>query len=67
QLGSIDKGLYKISISDMNGKIVYEQTLDHPGGMVSQVVQLPNGISTGMYSLSISGNGVKFFKQFIVK
>ena len=67
QVGNISKGQYKISVSNLNGKKLYDQTLDHQGGVISQVIQLPAETPSGIYSLSISGNGLRLFKQFVVK
>ena len=67
QVGNISRGQYKISVSNLNGKKLYDQTLDHLGGVISQVIQLPAETPPGIYSLSISGNGLRLFKQFVVK
>jgi hypothetical protein len=67
QVGNISRGQYKISVSNLNGKTIYYQTLDHQGGVIGQVIQLPPDTAPGIYSLSISGNGIRHFKQFVVK
>jgi hypothetical protein len=67
QAGNISKGQYKISVSNLNGKKLYDQTLDHPGGVISQVIQFPAETPPGIYSLCVNGNGLRLFKQFVVK
>jgi hypothetical protein len=67
QLENLDKGKYRLSISDMTGKIIYNQYLDHAGGMLSQTIQLPSFFSRGIYSVSLCGDSSKFFGQLIVK
>lgn len=67
QVGRIEKGQYKISVTNLNGKTIYDQLLDHGGGVISQGIQLAADTAPGMYSLSITGNGVRLFKQFVVK
>jgi hypothetical protein len=64
---SIEQGQYNIVVSDLDGKKIYDQTLDHSGGIVSQSVQLPSATPPGMYVLTIRGTGVKLFQQFIVR
>jgi hypothetical protein len=67
QAGNISKGQYKISVSNLNGKKLYDQTLDHPGGVISQVIQFPAETPPGIYSLCVNGDGLRLFKQFVVK
>ncbi|HEY2720524.1 MAG TPA: T9SS type A sorting domain-containing protein, partial [Chitinophagaceae bacterium] len=67
QSGNMDKGGYRILISNIYGRTLYNQTIDHPGGILSQVIQLPSDMPPGVYSISISGNTVKLQKQFVVK
>ena len=67
QVGSMSRGQYKLAISNIYGRFVYGQTLDHSGGAMSQVIQLPPDMPPGMYSLTITGSGNKLFKQFVVK
>ncbi len=67
QVGNMNRGQYKLAISNLYGRTVYNQTLDHSGGVISQVIQLPLDMPPGMYSLAITGNGNKLFKQFVVK
>jgi hypothetical protein len=63
----MEQGRYNIMVSDLDGKKIYAQTLDHSGGIISQSVRLPSTLSPGVYMLTIRGNGVKVFQQFIVR
>ena len=67
QVGNMDKGIYKLTISDIAGRTIYTQDLDHPGGMLSQMIQLPTSVSKGIYSISLCSNSSKFLKQVLVE
>jgi hypothetical protein len=67
QVNNLSKGQYKLVIWNLYGRFVYSQVLNHSGGAISQIIQLPPDVPPGMYSLTITGNGNKLFKQFVVK
>ncbi len=64
---NIEQGRYNILVSDLDGKKIFDQTLDHGGGIISKSIQLPSGTRPGMYLLTIRGNAVKLLQQFIVR
>jgi hypothetical protein len=66
QLGRLDKGTYRILITDLAGRSIYRQTLNHPGGILSQSLQLAPSIQAGVYHLIIQGAGTLMTKQFII-
>lgn len=63
----IDKGLYNVTVTNLDGRNIYNETLNHSGGIISQNIKLPSTTSSGMYLLMIRGSGVNLFKQFVVK
>lgn len=67
EIGNLNKGDYKLSISNLYGRFVYGQSINHQGGIISRVIQLPPDMPPGLYSLSVIGNGTKLLKQFVVK
>ncbi|MBS1919486.1 MAG: T9SS type A sorting domain-containing protein [Bacteroidetes bacterium] len=66
QLSNIISGKYSIQIFDINGRNMYNQIFEHPGGTWSQSIQLPAGIKSGIYSMRISGSNLNLLKSFIV-
>jgi len=64
---NLDQGPYNILVCDLNGKKIYDQAFDHSGGVISQNVQLPSAVSSGIYLLTIRGNGINIVKQFLVR
>lgn len=64
---NLEQGNYTISVSDLGGKKIYAQGMDHSGGSISQTIQLPSTTSRGIYLLTIRGNGIKILKQFLVR
>lgn len=67
QVNNINPGTYTIQIFDNNGRNLYSQNFDHHGGELSQVIQLPEDITNGIYSMRIHGNNLNLLKSFIVK
>jgi len=63
----MEKGRYNILVSDLDGRKIYDQAVDHSGGIITQSIQLPSNTSSGIYLLMIRGNGVNLFEQFVVK
>jgi hypothetical protein len=57
----------EIRITDMLGREVLNQTIVVAEGESLQQIQLPSGISAGVYNMSINGNGVKENHRFIME
>lgn len=66
ETGSMVSGQYKLAVYDFNGKTIYYQHFNHQGGSVSQSIQLPAGINSGIYHLQISGFNFNSKRTFVV-
>ncbi len=69
QLGNLDKGQYQVSVYDLNGKHVYRKSLNHTGGPISQLIELPGNTTKGVYNFRISSTGggkTDLIKMFVV-
>ena len=64
---NIERGKYRLLVTNLEGKKIYDQALDHTGGIVSQSIQLPSTITAGIYLLTINGSPLKMTRQFIVR
>ena len=53
QVSGLQKGQYTVRVFSANGQKVYNGLLLHNGGAATEVLQLPAGIKTGMYSLEL--------------
>jgi hypothetical protein len=67
QLRNLVKGQYQLMVTDMKGSVIYSETLSHAGGAISQSLQLPASVVTGVYILSIKGNSGGFTSTFVVR
>lgn len=66
QATALNKGLYTIQVFNTSGQRVLTQSLNHPGGFVTQTIQLP-ALQPGLYSLQLSGGATRISKSFIVR
>ncbi|HPG12417.1 MAG TPA: T9SS type A sorting domain-containing protein, partial [Chitinophagaceae bacterium] len=66
QATALNKGMYTIQVFNTSGQRVLTQSLNHPGGFVTQTIQLP-ALQSGMYSLQLSGGATRISKSFIVR
>jgi Secretion system C-terminal sorting domain len=57
----------EIRITDMLGREVLNQQISIAEGESVQQIQLPSGLSAGVYNMSISGNGVSENHRFILE
>ncbi|MFN8712646.1 MAG: T9SS type A sorting domain-containing protein [Bacteroidota bacterium] len=57
----------EIRITDMLGREVLNQQLVVAEGETLQQIQLPSGISAGVYNMSISGNNVSENHRFVIE
>ena len=67
QLSNIAAGTYAISMTNANGQQVMEQPLQHAGGSVTETVQLPVTLASGIYKLRVAGNSGSYTETVIVK
>lgn len=64
---SSQRGLYTVSVYNSNGQVVFSKQLQHDGGAITQMIELPASVKTGVYSLKVSGDGFSMAKPFIVQ
>lgn len=62
----ISAGRYGVRIVNGAGQIVYRKEMDVTGTFIDESIILPAYMSTGVYTLQVTGNGVKQKKSFIV-
>lgn len=60
---SMPKENYQLTLRDLNGIAVSEQKIGHPGGSAAYQLQLPPGLASGIYHISIRyGNEQKIIR-----
>jgi len=67
QATELPKGLYNVQVYNAAGQQVHSQQLNHNGGSVTEMIQLPASLRSGMYNLFLSNGEVKLGKTFIVR
>ncbi|HNR18179.1 MAG TPA: lamin tail domain-containing protein, partial [Chitinophagaceae bacterium] len=67
QATELPKGLYTVQVYNAGGQQVHSLQLNHNGGSVTEMIQLPSSLHSGMYNLHISNGEVKLGKIFIVR
>ncbi len=64
---SSQRGSYSINVYNSNGQVVFSKMLQHDGGAITQMIELPASVKTGVYNLKVSGDGFSSSKPFIVQ
>ncbi len=64
---ALPKGQYTVRVSNAYGQQVYSKLLLHNGGAVTEALQLPATIKSGMYNLQLTGGEVNLTKTFILR
>lgn len=67
QATELPKGLYNVQVYNAAGQKVHSQQLNHNGGSVTEMIQLPASLRSGMYNLHLSNGDMKLGKTFIVR
>lgn len=64
---SAARGIYNLQVVNNGGQVVYRQQMNHNGGTISQQLNLPASLKSGVYSLLISGDNYKESRMFVVQ
>ncbi|MBE2229050.1 MAG: T9SS type A sorting domain-containing protein [Chitinophagaceae bacterium] len=64
---SAARGMYNLQVVNNGGQVVYRQQMNHNGGTISQQLNLPASLKSGVYSLLISGDNYKESRMFVVQ
>ncbi|HEU4575863.1 MAG TPA: T9SS type A sorting domain-containing protein [Chitinophagaceae bacterium] len=67
QLTGLQKGTYKLRVFNSTGQEVFTQQVVHTGGSVTQSLQLPSSLRTGIYNVQLSGTDVKWNKALVIE
>ncbi len=66
QSADLSKSNYSVKIFNTAGQQVYNNRFTHSGGAISQSIQLPTGIKSGMYSLQLDNDAVKVMSKIFM-
>lgn len=65
QLNGLNSGKYQINLTDMGGRILMSQNIEHNGNASAQTITLPATLSAGKYLLHVAGNENSFTEALI--
>ncbi|MBN8862082.1 MAG: T9SS type A sorting domain-containing protein [Sphingobacteriales bacterium] len=66
-LNGVKQGKYNVQIIDAAGQRVFTTNLSNVGTGVTQMIELPASVKTGMYVMIVSADDYRETKQFIVR
>lgn len=66
-LSGLDQGRYSLQVYSAAGQQVYSSTINNVGAGVTQMVELPANVKTGVYMTVITGDNFRESRQIIVK
>ena len=66
QSADLAKGNYSVKAFNTAGQQVYNNRFTHHGGAISQTIQLPTGIKSGMYSMQLENDAVKVMSKIFM-
>ena len=62
-----EKGQYTLRVFNSTGQQVFGRTINHPGGSMTEIIQLPSSIGQGYYSMQISNEKNRSSRSFIIQ
>lgn len=66
-LNGVKQGKYNVQIIDAAGQRIFTTNLSNVGTGVTQMIELPASVKTGMYVMIVSADDYRETKQFIVR
>ena len=61
------KEVYTVRIYAASGKIIQSTNWEHPGGMMTKVLDLPSGLPAGQYFMEMSSRSAQYRKTLILQ
>lgn len=66
RMNDFSAGKYSLTLTSLNGQIIYQQQLSHPGGQLSNTISV-NDIPGGMYFIRVNGEGKSIVQKVVVQ
>jgi len=66
-LSGIKEGRYSLKVINSIGQEIYSKIIINQGSFMTQLLELPSQIKTGIYNIVIAGSEYKISKSFIVQ
>ena len=66
-LNGLNQGRYQLEVYSANGQRVYQATINNVGAGVTQMVELPASLQTGLYVTVVSGDNYRESRQVLLR
>jgi hypothetical protein len=67
ELLNLPKGEYDLTLTNPSGQAIYTRKVSHTGGSTSQLITVPEQLSSGVYIAEIKGGVTKVTKKLVIK
>lgn len=67
ELLNLPKGEYDLTLVNASGQTIFTKKVVHGGGSTSQLITIPEQVSSGVYIAEIKGANTKVFKKLVIK
>ena len=65
QFNGLARGRYTLQLTDMAGRVLMSQSIDHSGGSAAQSLQLPASLAAGNYLLNLNGDNTQLTERIV--
>ena len=66
-LSGVKEGSYYLRVINSTGQEMFAKKIINQGAFITQALELPSRIKSGIYNIVIKGNDYKLSKSFIVQ
>jgi hypothetical protein len=67
QINAKEKGRYTVVLFDFRGQQVIKQEIDHPGGLINQVISFNKLLPGGVYQLQVKKGNTKYHQSIMIE
>jgi hypothetical protein len=67
KLSGIEAGTYRLSVMNTSGQLLLSSSFQHDGSDITRQIEMNNGISQGVYRITLQGESAKFIKSILVQ
>ncbi len=64
---NLPKGNYNLSITNKQGQLIIDKTIEHAGGAATESLNFSNALTAGVYQLRLTGGSINITRQVIKK
>jgi aryl-phospho-beta-D-glucosidase BglC (GH1 family) len=61
----MERGKYRMTVTNSQGQRILGKEIEHSGGIAVENIDLPKSLSSGIYELTLMGNGITISRKII--